>query len=287
MPQNDRHRERIVPIEFESHEPFTNLPYDDRVTLILITHGYIKIKLNENEITITAPSVLMLSPYDRIECIEQDRLAAKSFSFNPIFLNSALTFDALKENAFTDIENEHDRNMMDMFLYKTSNYNGCLTVPANTYLRVSEWMSIMGTETFAQSDAYWTCRIRRYLLQTLYLINDIYFETINDALRKSPVEIVLEYIHTNYQNDISLDELCKIAKTNRTTLNKQFKEKLGVTAIAYLLNHRIKIACEALHHTNLSLAEIAEATGFKYDTYFIKQFTAKMKKSPTDYRWRK
>jgi transcriptional regulator GlxA family with amidase domain len=52
----------------------------------------------------------------------------------------------------------------------------------------------------------------------------------------------------------------------------------------YLLRHRIKIACDALTHTNLSLAEIAEAIGFKYDTYFIKQFSAKIGQSPTEYR---
>jgi YesN/AraC family two-component response regulator len=52
----------------------------------------------------------------------------------------------------------------------------------------------------------------------------------------------------------------------------------------YLLKHRIKIACETLTHTNLSITEIAEAVGFKYDTYFIKQFTTKMGKTPTEYR---
>lgn len=287
MPQNDRHRERIVPIEFESFENFKSLPYAERMTLILVTNGWVKLNFNGNECVTNAPCVLLLSPNDKIEVVDQERLSAKSFAFNPIFLNSKLTFEALEENAFTDIENEHDRNMLNMFRLRNENYNGCLSVPANTYLRISEWMGIIGTETFAQSDGYWTCRIRRYLLQTLYLIDDIYSQIYYSAPKKSPVEIVLEYIHTNYQNDISLDELCKIAKTNRTTLNKQFKEKHGVTAIAYLLNHRIKIACEALHHTNLSLAEIAEATGFKYDTYFIKQFTAKMKKPPTDYRLRK
>ncbi|MNC73609.1 Urease operon transcriptional activator [compost metagenome] len=52
----------------------------------------------------------------------------------------------------------------------------------------------------------------------------------------------------------------------------------------YLLRHRIKIACEALTHTNLKISELAEACGFAYDTYFIKQFTNKMGMSPMEYR---
>jgi transcriptional regulator GlxA family with amidase domain len=34
----------------------------------------------------------------------------------------------------------------------------------------------------------------------------------------------------------------------------------------------------------MSLNEIARATGFEYDTYFIKQFTAKRGMSPGNYR---
>ena len=57
-----------------------------------------------------------------------------------------------------------------------------------------------------------------------------------------------------------------------------------MTSIGYLLHYRLKIACEALTHTGLSIAEISEATGFQYDTYFIRQFTKKMGVSPTEYR---
>lgn len=287
MPQNDRYRERVVPIEFESHEKFTQLPSDERVTLTLITNGHASYILNGEAITLSAPCVLLLSCYDTIKLIEENRLSAKSFSFNPQFMNSSLSFEALRENKFTEMEDEHDRNMLSMFLRRDSAYKGYLDMPPKTYLRLSEWIAIMGTETFAQSDGYWTCRIRRYLLQSLYLLDDIYIEQTTKACKKiskSPVNLVLEYIHINYQNELSLQQLCDLVHINRTTLNHNFKAQVCRTVMDYLLFYRIKIACEALSHTNLSLAEIAESTGFKYDTYFIKQFTAKMGMSPTDYR---
>lgn len=177
--------------------------------------------------------------------------------------------------------------MMNLFLRRDEYYDGTIDLPAKTYLRISEWLAIMGTEVYAQSDGYWTCRIRRYLLQTLYLLDDIYMErkTPHTIKReKLPTDILLEYIHVNYSNDISLDDLCELVHINRTSLNRKFKEQVGFTAMEYLLRHRIKIACDALSHTNLSLAEITEAIGFKYDTYFIKQFSSKMSMSPTEYR---
>ena len=54
--------------------------------------------------------------------------------------------------------------------------------------------------------------------------------------------------------------------------------------MSYLLSHRLKVAGDLLTHTGMSLNEIARSTGFEYDTYFIKQFTAKRGISPTAYR---
>ncbi len=287
MPQNDRHRPRIVPIESEAHETFENLPLRERVSIVFISNGNASFIYNGKALTVTAPCVMLISQYDSLKLVESHRIEAKSFSFNPVFLNSSLTFERLKKNDFTEMEDEHDRNMMNLFLHRDEYYNGILELPAKTYLRILEWMAIIGTEVFAQSDGYWTCRIRRYLLQTLYLVEDICMERKNPQTatkEKSLVDILLEYIHINYSEDISLDLLCQLVHTNRTTLNRKFKARTGFSAMEYLLRYRLKLACESLVHTNLSLAEISEAIGFKYDTYFIRQFTAKMGMSPTEYR---
>lgn len=287
MPQNDRHRRRVVDIEFEANEEFIALPLKERVSIVLITNGKASFLLNEKAVTLTAPCIMLISQYDNLKFIEGTRLAAKSFSFNPIFMNSSLTFVRLLSDCFIEIEDKHDRNLINMFLIRDQYYNGTMDLPAKTYLRLSEWLAIMGTEVFAQSDGYWTCRIRRYLLQTLYLLEDIFIERKNpQAIKrtKSIVDILFEYIHTNYSNDITLEDLCRVVHVNRTSLNRKFKAQSGFTAMEYLVHHRIRIACDALSHTNLSLAEIAEAIGFKYDTYFIKQFIKRMGMTPTEYR---
>lgn len=286
MPQIDRYRERIVPIEFENHELFENQPLEERMTMILITNGSGNFILNGAPVMLKSPCIMLLSPNDELTLKKQEFLSAKSFSFAPQFVNSALTFEALCENKFNQIEDQHDRNMMNLFLGRNESYRGFVNLPANTYLRISEWMAIIGTETFSQSDGKWTCRIRRYLLQTLYLIDDIIDvnSTLHGRAEKSMVDICLEYIHVNYPNDISQQTLCDLVHSNRTTLNRRFKEQVGMTSIGYLLHYRIKIACEALSHTNLSIAEISEATGFQYDSYFIRQFTKKKEMTPTAYR---
>jgi YesN/AraC family two-component response regulator len=290
MPQNDRYRTRIVPIEFEANEQLDSLPLEERVTLILVTNGNASIMINEKTWTVSAPCIISLSQYDKISILNKHNFSAKSFSFNPRFLNSSLTFEALLNKEFVNLEDQHDRNMLMIFLRHSEMFAGIIQIPPAMYLRISEWMGIIGTETYAQSDGMWTCRIRRYLLQTLYLIDDIYMEMRKNGFNDIPkaekehVEIALEYIHTNYQNNISLEDICKVVNLNRTSLNRRFKEKTGHTATDYLISHRIRIACEALVHTNLKIGELAEACGFKTDTYFMKQFSKKMGISPSEYR---
>lgn len=284
MPQRDRHRERVVNIEFENRETLEHIPYDDRVTIILITDGWASLIRNGEYVTLNSPCVMLISCYDKIELTFGKNLSAISFSFKPVFINSALTFDALKKNEFSAIEDQHDRNAVSMFFTRDEKRGGYIDLTANAYINIHEWMAVIGTETFAQSDGAWTCRIRRYLLQILYMIEDMYTLNVGSKKQKSPVDIAMEYVHINYRNGITLDDICRISGTNKTTLNKSFKEKTGYTAIEYLLKHRLRIACETLAHTNLSIAEISDSVGFKYDTYFIKRFTEKMGMTPTDYR---
>ena len=101
MPQTDRYRERTVLIEFESHETFENQPLAERMTIILITNGQGNFILNNEPVILNAPCVLLLSPYDSLKLIDSNFLAAKSFSFYPRFVNSSLSFEALKENKFS------------------------------------------------------------------------------------------------------------------------------------------------------------------------------------------
>ena len=109
-------------------------------------------------------------------------------------------------------------------------------------------------------------------------------ESLDSENGQSPVDTVLEYIHTNYANKITLGDLTQCAHLNRVSLNEMFHKRCNCTAMSYLLSYRLKVAEELLTHTGMSLNEIARSTGFEYDTYFIKQFTTKQGMTPTSFR---
>jgi YesN/AraC family two-component response regulator len=274
MPQMDRHKNRTVYIEFVADENFTNLPYKERLTIIFITSGSMNLQLNDHPTKIVAPSILCLSMDDAIQVLEKYNVSSQSFCFHPDFFNTA-HFSESQGYMSTNLKIE-----TGLSLFKKDNINtGAYSVTEKVYPKLYEWFFVMGTEVYAQSDSLWVCRIKKYLIQILGLLEDL-----NRHSEQSPVDLVLEYIHTNYSDKISLEDLTRCAHLNRVSLNRMFQDLCGCTAMGYLLLHRLKVAENLLTHTGMSLNEIARATGFEYDTYFIKQFTAKRGMTPTEFR---
>ena len=286
MPQFDKRGLLEVPIEFNAVESLTGFPYHDRVTLVLITDGKAVVSINGETKTLIAPCVLCLSEHDKMEVIENKRLYAQSFSLMPSYLKNRKTYKMIKNNEIPSNEKMFV-DVLHLFYHRDVYYNGVLDLPPAVYIKIFEWMGIIGTEINAQSDGRWTCRVRAYFLRILNLLDEIY-ENRNKKIeinkQASNVDTVLEYLHTHYMDDITLEMLCKQTHTNRTTLNKNFKERTGQTVIAYLLNYRLRVATELLAHTGLTIDEIARLAGFIYDTYLIRQFTAKTGQTPTEYR---
>ncbi|MDT8717879.1 helix-turn-helix transcriptional regulator [Clostridium sp. 19966] len=274
MPQMDNYKNRAVYIEFFPKEDFNKLPYKERLTIIFITSGSMNLMLNDYPIKIAAPSILCLSVNDRIQVLEKQKIAAQSFSFHPDFFDTAY-FSEDKGYLSNRLKIETGLSLFN----KDEMNTGAYAVTEKAYPKIYEWFFILGTEVYAQSDPLWVCRIKKYLIQILGLL-----EELNKHGEQSPVDLVLEYIHTNYGDKISLEDLTSCAHINRVSLNKMFKDLCGYTAMGYLLKYRLQVAESLLTHTDMSLNEIARTAGFEYDTYFIKQFTAKRGMTPTEFR---
>lgn len=274
MPQNDRHKNRTVYIEFVAAENFSNLPYKDRLAVIFITSGIIDVQLNGRPEKIAAPSILCLSEKDTIQVLEKHSVSSQSFCFHPDFLSTA-HFSESQGYMSTKLQ---IKTGLSLF-HRGDGHNGVHPVTEKAYIKLLEWFFVMGMEVYAQSDSLWVCRIKKYLIQILGLI-----EELNRNGEQSPTDLVLEYIHTNYTDKIRLEDLTLYAHINRVSLNRMFQDLCGYTAMGYLLAYRLKVAEELLTHTGMSLSEIARATGFEYDTYFIKQFSSKRGMTPTEFR---
>lgn len=111
---------------------------------------------------------------------------------------------------------------------------------------------------------------------------------ITDALTrddKSPViKQVLNHIHENYREDMSLKSLGLQYKIHPGYLGKLFHKETNDTFTEYINKYRIEKAKALLRDTSLKVHEIARQVGYWETGYFHKQFKKYVGASPTDYK---
>lgn len=82
---------------------------------------------------------------------------------------------------------------------------------------------------------------------------------------------IMEYIKTNIGQKLTLDGIAAFANMSKATLNRHFKETLGLSPMNYVLNCRLARARELIAEGVLSKTDIAQICGF-YDTAHMNKY---------------
>ncbi|MGN1146258.1 MAG: helix-turn-helix transcriptional regulator, partial [Acetatifactor sp.] len=100
----------------------------------------------------------------------------------------------------------------------------------------------------------------------------------------SRLEPALDFIHTHYQEEITLSMLAACAFLSVSEFCRAFKSLTGSAPIAYLVRYRIQQSCIALSQTTLSVSEIALSHGFNNISYYNRTFAKLIGVTPSAYR---
>jgi len=99
---------------------------------------------------------------------------------------------------------------------------------------------------------------------------------------------VMDYTMRNYQNQISLDDVAKVSAMTKNAFCKYFKKRTNKSYFRFLNELRIENACKLLMtEKELSIAEIADQSGFNNISNFNRQFKTVKQMSPSAYKQRK
>ena len=102
--------------------------------------------------------------------------------------------------------------------------------------------------------------------------------------RLSSLKNMITYIHSYYQEKITLADICKAGNVGKTSCTAIFKEYMDCTPIGFLTEFRLQKAVELLRETDMSMTEIAYETGFSGASYFAETFRGKFGCAPKEYR---
>ncbi len=95
---------------------------------------------------------------------------------------------------------------------------------------------------------------------------------------------VVHYIHTHYQDPISLTKMAKTFNVSAPYLSEQFKHQMGGSFVNFLHEVRLRHACSLLVSTDLAITTISNEVGYNSFKTFSRAFREFKGQTPSEYR---
>lgn len=106
----------------------------------------------------------------------------------------------------------------------------------------------------------------------------------SEVPKSTPLDMAAAYLEQYYMNNPGLNDLADLCGYSSAYFSRAFKAHFGVNFARYSRDIQLKNAKKLLLGSDMSLAEIAEKTGFQTTSYFGTVFKKEMGVSPGSYR---
>jgi AraC-like DNA-binding protein len=116
------------------------------------------------------------------------------------------------------------------------------------------------------------------------LLSNTTFIDGNISYNSRRIEKVFEHLRNNYQKEISLEDVSKIAGMTEVSFSRFIKKRTGRTFIDSLNDIRLGYASRLLIDSSQTVAEIAYKCGFNNISYFNRLFKKTKNITPKEFR---
>lgn len=136
---------------------------------------------------------------------------------------------------------------------------------------------------YAPANLIHLSQIIRGILSTLFFQNLNYSPHLRIATGRDVLPS-MTYIADHCEKELTLKALAKQAHMSERTYIRLFHQQVGLSPINYVIQQRMKKACQLLMRSTLSVTEIARQTGYADPYYFSRVFHKEVGQSPRHYR---
>ncbi len=91
-----------------------------------------------------------------------------------------------------------------------------------------------------------------------------------------------DYLHANYERNVTLDDLAGLAQSSPYHLLRKFRRSVGLTPHAYLIQIRVEEGKRLLRAGN-PISDVSAGTGFTDQSHFTRHFKRIMGVTPGQY----
>ena len=161
---------------------------------------------------------------------------------------------------------------------------GVISLSEEAYAQFSLVFAKMLKES-EQPDRYSESLNHGYLNEILVILarNGEAYESSELSGYGELMQSAVAYINENYASSLSLDELSAHFSLSKSFFSRKFKEITGFCLSDYITLVRIKNAERLLSESNLTVTEVAYATGFNDSSYFTGVFKRLIGTTPKKY----
>lgn len=98
------------------------------------------------------------------------------------------------------------------------------------------------------------------------------------------VRMMIEFIQSKYEEPVSLKDICENGNMGKNKCTALFKKYTNMSPVDYLRHYRVEKSMELLKDSDMTVTEIAYATGFSGASFYAETFRKYIGYSPIQYR---
>ena len=114
-------------------------------------------------------------------------------------------------------------------------------------------------------------------------LNNLFLYCYGLMIEESKFESV-KYIDSHFTEDIDLKKLAQIEHYNPNYYTEWFKNNMGISPSEYIKKLRIDKSKELLLNTDLTILQVGESVGYKYNSSFTRAFKDIESITPKEFR---
>jgi AraC-like DNA-binding protein len=230
----------------------------DKLTIIALKHGNIKLHLQENELMLKEKNIGIVNPYQMHSASKIDK---NSDGLYALYL---------------------DKNWIEKLQHDLFNINKYISFQVNIINDKKTYDEfILLCENLFLDDI---CIKKEELL--IEYLSKLMIENCNQSLIQ-PKNIlacdIKSYIDRNINSNLTLEEISNQFLITPFHLIRIFKKELNLTPYQYILNQKINLAKELLSK-DMTISEIALSVGFNDQSHLYKYFKQIFSISPREYQ---
>ncbi|MBR5459606.1 MAG: helix-turn-helix transcriptional regulator [Clostridia bacterium] len=145
------------------------------------------------------------------------------------------------------------------------------------------WMSLLSE--FSEQDRLFSVRASAKLVDIISRLSDRLER--EDGVATKKLRRSIDYIHENFNKDISVPELAELEHLSGSRYYTLFKEKTGYSPSEYIIVLRMNRACTLMLQEDMTVKETAIQVGYHDPFYFSRLFKKYMGISPAEYKKQK